>query len=63
MHVGRGVCFELILLHDFVCFFNPRSRRGQRVTVVRLSVCLSVCLSVISESPHLAAMALHLQHG
>ncbi len=44
-------------------FVNPRSRRAQRVTVVRLSVCLFVCLFVTSESPHLDATALHLQHG
>ncbi len=43
--------------------FNPRSCRDQRVIVVRLSVCLFVCLFVMSESPHLAAMALRLQHG
>ncbi len=44
----------------FYYIFNPRLRRAQRVTVVRLSVCMSVCLSVISEFPHLTAMALRL---
>ncbi len=48
----------LAAVHLYI-IFNPRPRRGQRVRVVRLSV----WLSVISESPHLAAMALRLQHG
>ncbi len=47
------------LLYIICTVVNPRPRRGQRVIVVRLCV----CLSVISESPHLAAMALRLQHG
>ncbi len=45
---------KYVVMH-LTLFINPRPSRGHGVIVV----CWSVCLSVYSESAHLAATALH----